>query len=72
MTHEPETPQVEAFNIKQGIALLENGETIPITQRLPPRPDRADGSRGFFTAGPSKAGLWYLVDMDEFERTETH
>lgn len=63
--------EVTAINRGQSIALLSDGQTIPITTWLD-----ADGECGAGTAttcvcGPDAGGRWYAVDLAGFDDTVT-
>lgn len=60
---------IAAINRAKRIAVLENGETIPITNFFEAGGDECDPSDAVTcVAGPCSNGKWYSIDLREYER----
>lgn len=60
--------KIEAINRAKRIAVLENGETIPITDWFEMDGYGCDPSDAVTcVAGPCSNGKWYSIDLREYE-----
>lgn len=61
---------IAAINRTARIAVLENGEAIPITNWFKAGGDECDALEAIVcVAGPCSNGKWYSIDLREYERT---
>ena len=66
---------VEAVNLTQGLVLLSDGSTLPITNRFVNGEEVSDADGRAITAvvaGPDTAGKWWTVDMGDFDTVTRH
>jgi hypothetical protein len=60
--------QVQAFNRKGEILLLDTGETVPITNWLDDDGDECPKEEAVaVVAGPDASSKWYAADLATFE-----
>ena len=60
---------IAAINRAKRIAVLESGETIPITNFFEAGGDECDPSDAVTcVAGPCSNGKWYSIDLKQYER----
>jgi hypothetical protein len=64
MTHE-----VAMVNVTLGIAIMEDGQELPITNVFDDDGDDCDIADAVAcVAGPDRAGKWVSIDLKQFER----
>lgn len=66
--------QVTAFNRTKGLALLSDGQTIPVTNWIGADGDECGPADDPVTAvaGPSQDGKWFALALADFDTAPTH
>lgn len=64
---------VQAVSRARGVAVLDNGERLPITNWFDFDGDECDPDDAVsVVAGPDRDGFWYAIDLFEFEPIQVH
>lgn len=65
---------VEAINRSHGAALLEDGQTLPITDWFDSAGNLTDKREEAVSciAGPAADGRWYAIDLNLFRSVRSH
>lgn len=68
-----ESDDVEAVSRAGAVAVLDNGERLPITNWFDLDGDECEPDDAIsVVAGPDRNGFWYAIDLEQFQPIQVH